>query len=292
VAERIQNLSQQIREQTLKSAQDLYGNSLGDLIGQVQNDRSQLQELLEQLPESHEGANEDARKQLEQLVSSYDAIENSLKEFAQRQGVEEAMNQAGQSPQEIAGQAQEEAAMGQDTHQAPQAAGQDTEQAQGAPEEAAEHSQEDTGEPTEQAPGVVRRASKRVGEAVGRAARAAWNHIPGTHLLSESTDEAGQVVQRTVDESGDIVETTLDEAGNVVDEDIVGTVNELPSEEEYTNEEGRLVRTVKEETGALIHITLGPDGSILDLALPPQKEEVKEKEVLEEGHSKSHSRTS
>ena len=43
--EEIQNLTQQIHEQTLKGAQDFYGNSLGDLLGQVQNDRSQLQGL-------------------------------------------------------------------------------------------------------------------------------------------------------------------------------------------------------------------------------------------------------
>jgi hypothetical protein len=95
-----------------------------------------------------------------------------------------------------------------------------------------------------------------------------------------------------VDESGDIVEATLDESGELVDEDIVGNVNDLPSEEEYMNEEGQTVRTVKEETGALIHIKLGPEGSILDLALPPIKEEVVEQEVLEEGHSESHSSTS
>jgi pyruvate/2-oxoglutarate dehydrogenase complex dihydrolipoamide acyltransferase (E2) component len=73
-----------------------------------------------------------------------------------------------------------------------------------------------------------------------------------------------------------------------VDEDIVGNVTELSSEEEYSNEEGQTVRTVKEETGALIHLKLGPEGSILDLSLPPQKEKVVEEEVLEEGRSESH----
>ena len=52
MTEGIQNLIQQIQEQILTSAQDFYENSLGDLMGQAQNDRSQLQELLEQLPES------------------------------------------------------------------------------------------------------------------------------------------------------------------------------------------------------------------------------------------------
>jgi pyruvate/2-oxoglutarate dehydrogenase complex dihydrolipoamide acyltransferase (E2) component len=97
-------------------------------------------------------------------------------------------------------------------------------------------------------------------------------------------------VQRTVDESGDIVETTLDESGELVDEDIVGNVGDLSSEEEYTNEEGNTVRTVKEETGALISLSIGPDENILDLSLPPQKEEVVEQEVLEE-HSETHSQT-
>ena len=87
------------------------------------------------------------------------------------------------------------------------------------------------------------------------------------------------------------METTLDESGNLVDEDIVGTVDDLPSEEEHTNEEGQTVRTVREDTGALIHLKLGPDGNILDLSLPPQKEEVKEEEVLEEGSSESHYET-
>jgi len=96
-----------------------------------------------------------------------------------------------------------------------------------------------------------------------------------------------------VDESGDIIETTLDESGEPVNEEIVGTVNDLPTEEEYTNEEGQTVRTVKEQRGALIHIKLGPDGSLLDLRLPPQKEEVKEEEVLEEGgRSESSTETS
>jgi pyruvate/2-oxoglutarate dehydrogenase complex dihydrolipoamide acyltransferase (E2) component len=93
-----------------------------------------------------------------------------------------------------------------------------------------------------------------------------------------------------VDESGNIVETTLDESGNLVDEDIVGNVTELSSEEEYTSEEGNTVRTVTEETGALIHLQLGPDGNILDLSLPPQKEEVVEEQILEEHSSESHSR--
>ena len=82
-----------------------------------------------------------------------------------------------------------------------------------------------------------------------KAEQAAPKLAPAIHLLSKATDEVGRPVQRTVDESGNIVEAALDESGELIDEDIVGNVNDLPSEEEYMNEEGETVRTVKEETG-------------------------------------------
>ena len=51
---------------------------------------------------------------------------------------------------------------------------------------------------------------------------------PGTKLLSETTNEAGQTVQRTVDETGSVVENTLDESGNLLDETPVGSITDLP----------------------------------------------------------------
>jgi hypothetical protein len=51
-----QNLKQAILEQTLKSTQDFYGDSLGSLKDQIEDDRSQLQELLDHLPESQQNA--------------------------------------------------------------------------------------------------------------------------------------------------------------------------------------------------------------------------------------------
>lgn len=305
----VRDLTQNIQEQVLKSAQDFYGNSLGSLKSQLENDSSQLQEMLEQLPDSQE----DVRAQLEALVASYEALENSLDEFAQEHGVEDTVNQVSQQAQEEnVGQAtdQEEAqeTVGKDTQgtqdvaedAAGQAqedvAGEATEQAQEATEGEVAGQEQDAeeGEATEQSQGFVGRATQGVGKAAGKVARTARRLVPGMHLLSEDTDEeAGQTIQRTVDESGDIIETTLDESGEPVNEEIVGTVNDLPTEEEYTNEEGQMVRTVKEQRGALIHIKLGPDGSLLDLRLPPHKEEVKEREVLEEGgRSESRSETS
>src|SRR4051794_9157859 len=89
VTEGVHNLAQTIQEQILKSAHDFYGNSLGSLKSRLENDRSQLQELLEQILDSQE----DARAQIEELVASYEAIGDSLDEVVQQQGVEDAVNQ-------------------------------------------------------------------------------------------------------------------------------------------------------------------------------------------------------
>ena len=47
MTEAAQSLVQQMQVQVLKSAEDFYGNSLGTLESQLENDRSQLQDLLE-----------------------------------------------------------------------------------------------------------------------------------------------------------------------------------------------------------------------------------------------------
>ena len=93
-----QNLNQAIREQTLKSAQDFYGDSLGSLKGQLVDDRSQLQDLLDQLPESQW----DARARLQEMVESYETIGNSLDDVAQQQGVRDTVDQAAEQAQEAA----------------------------------------------------------------------------------------------------------------------------------------------------------------------------------------------
>ena len=48
LTEGAQNLNQTIREQTMKSAQSFYGNSLGPLKDRLEGDRAQLQEPLDQ----------------------------------------------------------------------------------------------------------------------------------------------------------------------------------------------------------------------------------------------------
>ena len=129
MTEQGQNLVQQIQQQVQKSAQDFFGDSLGVIKNQLATHRSQLQEIIEMVPESQE----EGRAQLEQLLSSYEELENSLDEVAQEQGLQETVNEAAQQAQEGAEQA---------TEQAQETAGQATEQAQGAVGQATEQVQE------------------------------------------------------------------------------------------------------------------------------------------------------
>jgi hypothetical protein len=63
------------------------------------------------------------------------------------------------------------------------------------------------------------------------------------------TVEGGRTTRRSVDDSGVIFETTHDENGEIVDEDVVGTVADLPVVEEYVDGQGRLVSVAEDELG-------------------------------------------
>ena len=71
-------------------------------------------------------------------------------------------------------------------------------------------------------------------------------------LAARSVDEtssAAGTTRRSVDESGWIFETTYDENGDVIDEDVIGTVGDLPVMDEYVDEQGRLVSVAEDELG-------------------------------------------
>jgi hypothetical protein len=62
-------------------------------------------------------------------------------------------------------------------------------------------------------------------------------------------DEGGRTTRRSVDESGWIFEITHDENGDIEDEEVVGTVADLPVVDEYVDKQGRLVSVAKDELG-------------------------------------------
>jgi colicin import membrane protein len=138
MSEQGQNLVGQIQEQVQQTAQDFFGESLSEIKNQLTNHRSQLQEIVEMVPESQEGG----RAQLEQLLNSYEELESSLDEVAQEQGLQEAVNQA--APQ---GQAEAQEGAQQATEQAEEGA----QQAQEGTQQATEQAEEGAQQATEQA---------------------------------------------------------------------------------------------------------------------------------------------
>jgi hypothetical protein len=147
VTEGVQNLTQQIQEQTVRTAQNFYGESLGRIKGQLQSDSSQLENLAEQ------GPREEAQAQIQEMADSYAAIEESLDQAAQDLGVEDVVTQALQQAQEAIGQVADQAQEG-----AGQVTGQVGQVAQGVQDtagRAAGQAQEAAGQATQQAQGAV-----------------------------------------------------------------------------------------------------------------------------------------
>jgi len=247
VPEGERDLRQQIQEQTMRIARDFCGDSLGRLESTLQGDCAQLEELEDQLPEG------EAKARIRDMVGSCSKIEESLHRAARNLGAEDV---AGTTPPP---QAQEEAV------------GEPNRVVRGAREAAGAAAGRVTGaagQPAGQVGEIAESAQEAIGQVLHRVGQVAEN-LPGGQLLDRITNEVGQTVQRAVDKAGVVVEITLDDAGNLVNQKPVGSLTELPAEEEYRNKEGQTIRTVKDESGSLIELRLGEDRSILDIHVPP-----------------------
>ena len=93
-------------EQTLNSAKEFFGESLGRVKGQLQHERTQFESLTEQLPD------EEAQAQIQEMVDAYESLESSLDQSAEDLGLTEDVNQVLQQAQQAAGGQQEEAGKG------------------------------------------------------------------------------------------------------------------------------------------------------------------------------------
>jgi hypothetical protein len=227
----------------------------------VTKTHSLTQEIQEQIVQSAQDFNSNSLGQLKsQLENDRSNLENLLEQLPESQEKVRSQIQELVDSYKNIENALDEAAEGQGVDEAVSEAMQ---QAQYTAEQATDQAQD-----------------AEEGQVADQAGHAADDLVPDSQLLGETTNEAGQTVQRTVNESGDIIETTLDESGNLLEEDITGKLTDLPVEEEYTDEEGQTVRTVKDESGTLVQLTLGEDGSILDLEIPPgtETEETTEEE--------------
>ena len=85
---------------------------------------------------------------------------------------------------------------------------------------------------------------------------------------ARATDGTGSPrTVRSVDQTGIIVETTYGENGDILDEDVVGSVADLPVEAEYVDEQGRLVSVAKDELGNAFEQVLDEDLNTLETRL-------------------------
>lgn len=77
----------------------------------------------------------------------------------------------------------------------------------------------------------------------------------------------GTMTRRGVDESGWIFETTHDENGEIVDENVVGTIADLPVVDEYVDGQGRLVSMAKDELGNAFEQVMDDELNMLEARL-------------------------
>jgi len=80
-------------------------------------------------------------------------------------------------------------------------------------------------------------------------------------------DDTPHRVVRSVDQTGLIIETTYDRSGGVLDEDVVGSVADLPVIDEYLDEQGRLVSRAQDDLGNTFEQVLDNGLNILETRL-------------------------
>ncbi|CAA9382727.1 MAG: hypothetical protein AVDCRST_MAG03-60 [uncultured Rubrobacteraceae bacterium] len=88
-------------------------------------------------------------------------------------------------------------------------------------------------------------------------------------LRGNQTSGATRTTRRSVDQAGWIFESTYDENGDIIDEDVVGTVAELPVTDEYVDGQGRLVSVAKDELGNTFEQVMDESFNILEARLLP-----------------------
>src|SRR5215216_8097876 len=170
----------------MQSAQNFYGDSLGKLKGQIQNDRAQLESLMEQSPP-------EAQTQLQEMIDSYTEIEGTLDQAASDQGVDDAVSGAAQQAQDAAGgiaqQAQDAAG------QAQQQAGQAAQGVQDTAGQAAGQAQDAAGQAVGQVTDTAGQAAQGVQDAAGGAAQQAQDtagqDLNITDAARQKADELG-----------------------------------------------------------------------------------------------------
>lgn len=179
-----QSLQQQISQQAAQSAQSFYGNSVGNAKSRVQNDRAQLENLMQQMREG------DSKAQVQEMIDSYNELENSMDQAARDQGVQQevsqAILQARQSANGIVQQAQETVGSGAQT---------------------TERTVDEQGQITETA----------FDENSGVVDEYAVGNVADLAVEDEYIDDQGQIVSQVRDDSDNAYEMVTDDEGNMIE---------------------------------------------------------------------------
>ena len=176
-----QSLQQQIEQQAAQSAQDFYGNSVGGIKSRIQNDRAQLEDFVQQMPQG------DAQARVQGMIDSYNELESSIDQATREQGVEDTASQAVQQTQQPAdGQAQEAGESGART---------------------TERTVDDQGNITE----------TTLDENGGVVDEDVVGNVADLMVEDEYIDEQGRMVSRVNDAAGNAYELVTDDGGNMVE---------------------------------------------------------------------------
>lgn len=119
---------------------------------------------------------------------------------------------------------------------------------------------------------IVETALRIVVEDVrGRGEESELSRRLGGRRLARISDVSGETTRRTVDEAGWIFETTYDENGKIIDEDVIGTVTDLPVMDEYVDEQGRLVSVAEDGLGNAFEQVMDERFNVLETRLLPAR---------------------
>jgi len=222
MTEDAQDLARRVQDQTVDSARDFFGASLGRLKDRLRDDRSQLEDLAEQLQQ------EQVRARIQELVDSYSAIEESIERAARDLGLEGTMDETVPHAHDTVGRAVQGAqgTVAGAVDQAQSATG----QMAGQIGQVAEHFPGGRllGRTTDESDRTVQRVVDETGDIIETTLDESYELVdenPAGSLTDlpveeEYQDEEGRMIRTVKDESGTLVKLHLDPEGSVLDLEI------------------------------------------------------------------------
>src|SRR5215212_8307863 len=218
----IQESRREVQQQTMNLAQDYFGDSAETLKQQINESRSMLEDLPDQIP----GGREEAFQTLfQELMDNYSSMEECINEAQQnvanldtdqirRQGEVEATDAARREARErgvdltqVEGTGSDGRIIVSDVVEAAEA----MEEEGGPASQAAQQAQDAAGQAAGQAQQVAGQATDQAGQVAGQAQEAAGGAV------QQAQDTAGQAAQQAQDTAGQVTDQAQQVAGQAQD---------------------------------------------------------------------------